>query len=189
MLLSPRSRIVALGMPLVATVLMSGCTTVADTTSHVTHMMSDGITKVITPYKVEIVQGNVVTKEEIAQISPGKTRNDVRDVLGTPLLADPFHANRWDYIFTIKRQGMEPQKRMVTIWFEGDVVKSVDKPELPSENEFVASISHGADKKVKEPKLMLSPEERAALPVPKESQTTTKAPEGATRSYPPLETL
>ena len=90
-------RIVALALPLAAG-LLSGCSLISRT-------MSEGITSVITPYKVEVVQGNVVTKEMLAQVHAGSTRNDVRDALGSPLLADPFHAERWDYVFTIKRQG------------------------------------------------------------------------------------
>ena len=173
-------RIVALALPLAAG-LLSGCTLISRT-------MSEGITSVITPYKVEVVQGNVVTKEKLAQVHAGSTRNDVRDALGSPLLADPFHAERWDYVFTIKRQGTEPQKRSVVIWFDGDTVKSIDAPELPTEEEFVASITRQRNQPLPERKLTLSDEERAALPVPKAPAPTDTAPLGANRSYPPLET-
>ena len=70
------------------------------------------------------------------------TRSQVRDVLGSPLLTDIFHADRWDYIFTIRRQGAEPQRRSVVVRFDGDALKSIDAgDELPTEREFVASIS------------------------------------------------
>ena len=172
-------RIVALALPLAAG-LLSGCTLISRT-------MSEGITSVITPYKVEVVQGNVVTKEMLAQIRAGSSRTDVRDALGSPLLADPFHAERWDYVFTIKRQGTDPQKRSVVIWFDGDTVKSIDAPELPTEEEFVASITRPRSQPLPERKLMLSDEERAALPVPKAPTPTEATPQGANRSYPPLE--
>jgi outer membrane protein assembly factor BamE len=160
---------------------ISGC-------NSVTTAMSDGITSVITPYRVEVVQGNVVTREQIAAIKPGLPRARVRDVLGSPLVADPCHAQRWDYMFLIRRPGTEPQQRSVVVHFEGDVVKSVEAPELPTEREFVASISRpvGTDK---EPKLELTPEERQALPAPAKVAATevTNAPLGAVRNYPPLE--
>lgn len=142
----------------------------------------------VTPYRVEVVQGNVVTKEQMVVVKPGLTRDQVRQVLGAPLLADPFHGDRWDYVFLIRRQGTEPQQRAVVINFSGDTVKSVEAAELPTEQEFVASISRNKPSEV-ERKLELSPQERAALPVPapREQAVAAAAPKGAARSYPPLE--
>lgn len=142
----------------------------------------------VTPYRVEVVQGNVVTQEQMAVVKPGLTRDQVRQVLGAPLLADPFHANRWDYVFLIRRQGTEPQQRSVVINFSGDTVKSVDAPELPTERDFVTSISRKKPSGV-ERKLELTPQERAALPVPapREQAVAAAAPKGPARSYPPLE--
>ena len=50
-------------------------------------------------YRVNVQQGNVVEQKQIVQLRPGMTRDQVRYVLGTPLLQDPFHANRWDYVY------------------------------------------------------------------------------------------
>ncbi|MGN6527733.1 MAG: outer membrane protein assembly factor BamE [Burkholderiaceae bacterium] len=142
----------------------------------------------IAPYKPDIVQGNVVTTEQISQIKPGMTRIQVRDILGTPLITDPFHAQRWDYVFTFKRQGFDEQKRAFVVVFDKDAVEKIDAPSLPSEDEFVASISR---RKLPEktPKLALTDAERAALPVPAPvaSAASAAGPTGATRSYPPLE--
>jgi len=147
---------------------------------------SDSFLGVITPYRIDIVQGNVVTKEQLARVKPGMTRNQVRDLLGTPLLTDPFHEDRWDYIFTIRRQGAEPQRRSVVARFEGDVLKSLDAPELPEERSFVASIDT-FKAKGEAPLLALSDEQRKALPVPAKPEVAASAPEGAQRAYPPLE--
>lgn len=176
-----RPRLVRAALLLAGLGSIAGCNTV-------TTAMSDGITSVITPYRVEVVQGNVVTREQIAAIKPGVPRSRVRDVLGSPLVADPFHAQRWDYVFLIRRPGTEPQQRSVVVLFEGDLVKSVDSPELPSDREFVASISRPINLD-KEPKLELTPEERQALPPPAKVATTeaTNVPLGAVRTYPPLE--
>jgi outer membrane protein assembly factor BamE len=51
------------------------------------------------------------------------SRQQVRDILGTPLVSSVFHADRWDYVFTIKRQGVEPQARRLTVFFKGDVLE------------------------------------------------------------------
>jgi outer membrane protein assembly factor BamE len=160
---------------------LTACTTVS-------RAMSDGISSVVSPYKLEIVQGNVVTSEALAQVKPGRSRAEVRDLLGSPLVADPFHAQRWDYVFLLQRQGASVQRRAVVVWFEGDVVKSVDAQEVPTEREFVASISRLKNAPDRERKLELTPEERAALPAPKPSgKSADSEPQGALRTYPPLE--
>jgi outer membrane protein assembly factor BamE len=100
-----------------------------------------------------------------------------------------FHVDRWDYVFTIRRPGTQPQLRSVVAFFEGDRLLRVDAPELPSEREFVASISR-TSASGKKPPLELTPEQRAALPVPpKPAAAPTPEPEaaGAVRDYPPLE--
>lgn len=148
---------------------------------------SDNFLGVITPYRVEVVQGNVLTKEQVALVKPGQTRAQVRDVLGSPLLTDAFHANRWDYVFTIKRQGAEPQQRSVVVLFDGDKMVSINAPELPSERDFVASIDTFKTSR-NAPPLALTEEQLKALPVPpKPPEPAASAPEGPIRSYPPLE--
>jgi outer membrane protein assembly factor BamE len=161
---------------LAACVVLTGCEALQRT---------DSLMGFITPYRIDIVQGNAITREQAAMLKPGLSRLQVRDVLGTPLVADPFHANRWDYIFTLRRPGAELQRRSVIVWFEGDVVKSVDAPELPSERDFVASISRFKDPRA--PKLELSEEERAALPMPPKREAPPAEPVGPVREYPPLE--
>jgi hypothetical protein len=89
----------------------------------------------------------------------------VRDILGTPLIADPFHADRWDYLFTIRRDGLPNQRRSVVVWFEGDALKTIEAPDLPSERDFVQGIS--VSRKAPEPRVLeLTEEERKALPLP-----------------------
>lgn len=143
----------------------------------------------ITPYRIDIVQGNVVTKEQLALVRPGMTRVQVRDMLGSPLVTDVFHADRWDYVFTINRPGTQPQRRSIVAFFESDRLLRIEAPELPSEREFVASIS-STSASGKLPQLELTPEQRAALPVPTKPAApapTPDAPAGPVREYPPLE--
>jgi outer membrane protein assembly factor BamE len=146
---------------------------------------TDSLFGFITPYRIDIVQGNAVTKEQAVVLKPGMSRLQVRDVLGTPLMADPFHANRWDYIFTLRRPGADLQRRSVVVFFDGDVVKNIEAPDLPSERDFVASISRFKDPR--EQKLELSDDERAALPLPPKREVPTPEPVGPVRDYPPLE--
>ena len=140
----------------------------------------------VTPYRMDIVQGNVVTKEQVALVKPGMPRAQVRDILGSPMLTDVFHADRWDYVFTIRRQGTEPQRRAVVAYFKGDALDRLEAPDLPSEREFVASISRPLPAG-KTPVLALSADEKKALPAPPKPAPEPVAPMGAVRSYPPLE--
>ncbi len=151
----------------------------------------DLISGLVTPYKVEVVQGNVVTQEQVAQIKTGMSRNQVRDILGSPLLTDVFHADRWDYVFTIRRQGTEPQRRSVVALFDGERLKSLDTGgELPTEVVFVASID-AAKAEGKPPKLSLSEDQLKALKAPPKAAATVEpaaAPAAVpARTYPPLE--
>ena len=87
-----------------------------------------------------MVQGNFVSKEQVEALKPGMSRQQVREILGTSLLTDVFHADRWDYVFTIRRQGVEPQQRRLTVFFKGEVLERFEGDAMPSEEEFVATL-------------------------------------------------
>ncbi len=157
--------------------LLGGCSSLQNT---------DSIFGLITPYRIDIVQGNVVTKEQAALLKPGLTRSQVRELFGSPMLTDPFHAQRWDYIFSIRRPGTDAQRRSVVVIFDGDVVKDVQIPELPTEREFVAAIGPKPDR-LRTPVLELTEEQRRALPVPPRRDDPAPPPVGPLRDYPPLE--
>jgi outer membrane protein assembly factor BamE len=172
-------RALPLSLALPALLLSAGCQSMLQS--------SDSFLGVITPYRVEVVQGNVITSEQAQLIKPGMNRAQVRDVLGTPLLSDVFHADRWDYVFTIRRQGAEAQSRHIVVQFTGDVFKSIDTGgALPSEREFVASIDTFKTSR-NAPPLELTPEQAKALPVPAKPPVVEAEPIGPTREYPPLE--
>ncbi|NBP96016.1 MAG: outer membrane protein assembly factor BamE [Gammaproteobacteria bacterium] len=74
-------------------------------------------------YRVEIQQGNVISAEQIEKLTPGTSRNEVRFILGTPLIEDPFHANRWDYFYSLDpAKGEQVTQYRLSIWFENDLV-------------------------------------------------------------------
>ncbi|WP_114972956.1 outer membrane protein assembly factor BamE [Rhodoferax ferrireducens] len=146
---------------------------------------SRSIAGVVTPYKMDIVQGNFVSKEQAAAVKPGMSRVQVRDILGTPLLTSIFHADRWDYVFTFKRQGVEPQARKVTVFFKGDALERIEADALPTEAEFVASLDSGR-KSGKVPVLEMTEESLKQLPVPAKAVDPKPLPP-LPASYPPLE--
>ncbi|MDO8448766.1 MAG: outer membrane protein assembly factor BamE [Rhodoferax sp.] len=146
---------------------------------------SNSIAGVVTPYKMDIVQGNFVSKEQAAAVQPGMSRTQVRDILGTPLLTSIFHADRWDYVFTFKRQGLEPQARKVTVFFKGDALERIEADALPTEAEFVASLGSGR-KSGKVPVLEMTEESLKQLPAPGRTAEPKPLPP-LPASYPPLE--
>ncbi|WP_296904774.1 outer membrane protein assembly factor BamE [Polaromonas sp.] len=96
----------------------------------------------ITPYKVDVIQGNFVSKEQVEQLRPGLSRDEVKALLGTPLMTSLFHVDRWDYVFTMKRQGVEPQSFKYTVFFKGDQLERFEGDAMPSEAEFVSKLSN-----------------------------------------------
>jgi outer membrane protein assembly factor BamE len=88
----------------------------------------------ITPYRIDIQQGNFISQDMVAQLRPGMSKEQVRIALGTPLLTDIFHADRWDYIYWRERPGEKLEQRKLTVFFEdgkltrldGDVVAAGD---------------------------------------------------------------
>ena len=71
-------------------------------------------------YKIDIQQGNVVTQDMIDQLRPGMTRRQVRFIMGNPLLVDTFHANRWDYLYSLQPGGGERQQERMSVLFNGN---------------------------------------------------------------------
>jgi len=148
----------------------------------------------ITPYKVDVIQGNFVSREQVEQLQAGMTRDQVKAVLGTPLLTSLFHADRWDYVFTLKRQGVEPQAFKYTVFFKGDQLERFAGDSMPSEAEFISTLSN---KRVlgKVPVLQATEEQLKAA----EKSSVSRASPGAqadaanvptgpsTTVYPPLE--
>jgi outer membrane protein assembly factor BamE len=140
----------------------------------------------VKPYKIDVIQGNVVTREQLAALQPGMPRTQVRDVLGSALLTSVFHANRWDYVFTLKQGSDAAQNRRVTVYFKNDVMERVEADELPSESEFVATLK-SPELSGSIPLLQASPEDLAKYP-PSSKPVVDAAPTAPLpSSYPPLE--
>ena len=80
----------------------------------------------VTPYRIEIQQGNYISQEMVGQLKPGMSKEQVRLALGTPLLNDIFHADRWDYVFWRERPGADREQRKLTVFFEDGRLTRVD---------------------------------------------------------------
>ena len=162
--------------------LLAACSTIDDP-------LARAIRKV-TPYRVEVVQGNFVSKEQVQALRVGMGRNQVKEILGTPLIASVFHADRWDYAFTIVRKGTQPQQRQLSVYFKDDLYVRYEGDDLPSESEFAERIAVPEDRKVV-PRLEATPKElekfQKNMPAPSTTSTKPSAPP-ADKAYPPLET-
>src|SRR5690242_17726048 len=90
-------------LTLVALLLLAGCSSVPSL-----------------PYKIEVQQGNVITQEMVDKLKPGMTKAQVRFALGSPMISDPFHENRWDYIYRLEQAGRLVEQRNLTVFFEDD---------------------------------------------------------------------
>lgn len=164
-----------------ATLCLGACSGFSDRTR--------GALTAITPYKVEVVQGNFVSKEQVAALKPGMSRQQVREILGTSLLNDVFHANRWDYVFTIRRQGVDPQERHLTVFFNGELLDRFEGDEMPSEEEFVATLDT-RKKAGKVPQLEASEDELKKFAPAKDEKADAAASASVPSlpaAYPPLE--
>lgn len=99
------------------------------------------------PYRPDVQQGNFVSREMIAQLKPGMTQDQVTFLLGTPLLNDIFHANRWDYAFRLQKGNGEITTSRVTVYFQdGLVTRYEGGGDLPTEADYLARIANEARK-------------------------------------------
>lgn len=145
----------------------------------------------VTPYKVDVIQGNFVSKEQVEQLKAGMTREQVKATLGTPLMASLFHADRWDYVFTLKRQGVDPQSYKYTVFFKNDQLERFEGDAMPSEAEFIAKLV--SRRKLGEVPVLEATEAQLNKAAEKSkpgaaAATSASVPSGApAASYPPLE--
>jgi len=85
------------------------------------------------PYRPDVQQGNIITKDMVEQLRPGMTRDQVRFLLGTPMLTDVFHQERWDYPYYLRRKNGETQIRKLSIVFAEGKLNHYDSDPMPAE--------------------------------------------------------
>jgi outer membrane protein assembly factor BamE len=84
------------------------------------------------PYRMDIQQGNVVTSKMVMQLRPGMTKSQVRFIMGTPLIQDSFHSNRWDYFYQMRQEGKIIEQRRVILEFENEGLARVRGDVIPA---------------------------------------------------------
>lgn len=106
-------------LPFVAVLFLSACSSFNPTTW-------------LTAHRMDIQQGNYVTEDAVSRVKAGMTRPQVKFLLGTPLLADIFHDDRWDYTYRIERPGKPVEEKQLTVYFSKDVVSRVEGQAFPA---------------------------------------------------------
>lgn len=100
----------------------------------------------LTPHKIEIRQGNMVTPEMREKLKTGMSRLQVRSVLGTPLVNDPFHASRWDYVYRLEQKGRLVEQQRLTLYFDDDRLARIDDNNMPAQPEAPVPVEPDARK-------------------------------------------
>jgi len=85
-------------------------------------------------YRQPVFQGNLLEKSNVEQLKPGMSQSQVIALLGSPPLADPFHAERWDYAATERRGHGDTQIKDLTLWFEGDTLSKLEGEYFPEQD-------------------------------------------------------
>jgi outer membrane protein assembly factor BamE len=145
-------------------------------------------TALVKVYQIDVVQGNVVTREQVQALRAGLPKPVVRDILGSPLVTSVFHGDRWDYVFGFSRQGQAMQQRRFTVYFKDGALERFEGDDLPSEADFVATLDR-RPVKGDAPVLQATEEQLNKLtpPRPTTQPASPVVPQPVDRVYPPLE--
>ena len=127
----PRSTALLAGLALLA-----GCQSISNVTSSMATSMSSvtgWAPRFLGPYRPDVHQGNIITQEMVDQLRQGMSREQVRFMLGTPLLTSEFHKDRWDYPYYLNPLKGQVQSRRLTVFFMDNKVERFVSDEMPSE--------------------------------------------------------
>lgn len=86
-------------------------------------------------YKVDVHQGNLLDEANVKQLEPGLNKRQVHALLGSPMIADPFHQSRWDYVATVSRRGSDPEIKNLVLTFDGDSLATIEGDYFPEQDE------------------------------------------------------
>ena len=144
--------------PWVAALLLAGCGSI-----------TDYLPGFLTPYRPDVQQGNVITSDMVDQLRPGMTRDQVKFMLGTPLLADRFHPDRWDYLYYLNPRIGAEQRRNLVIYFKDNRLDHFDSDQMPPESmadNLILGQKLGIKPTPPPPKEPATPKEPAPQPTP-----------------------
>lgn len=127
----------------------------------------------LSPYRIDVQQGNALEQESVEKLKPGLSRSQVRFLLGTPLLVDPFHGNRWDYVYNFRKAGKLTEERRLALFFDGDVLVRIEAEGLTFKNEQPEAKPAEAEKQserlVEQPKAAAAEAAPVAVALPLEN--------------------
>jgi outer membrane protein assembly factor BamE len=126
----------------------------------------------ITPHKIDIQQGNYVTQDMVSKLKPGMSKSQVRFALGTPLVVDPFHADRWDYVYVLQKGGRVVEQRRIVVVFQDEKLARIDGDVVPSAT-------------VAQPSAIETPKPATSPPTTAEAVATPRQPPPAGVAEPP----
>lgn len=121
--------------------LLSACASSLDTKPVTNGVERPIISRIFSPYRPDIVQGNFVSKDQLESIRVGMTKEQVKQILGTPLLQDYFHRDRWDYAFMYRvGDTQQMDKRKITLTFNASKLETIQADAVPTDQQFVDEI-------------------------------------------------
>jgi len=103
-----------------ASLLLSGCSSTREVLGNVGSAVPNALARTPFMYRPDVQQGNVIDTDTLNRLSPGMTKSQVRFLLGTPMIADPFHADRWDYVYSMRKGNGETTREQISVYFEQD---------------------------------------------------------------------
>lgn len=158
--------------------LLAACSSMSDTTEGIGSGLSRAldISPYLHPYRIDVRQGNMVTQEMVSQLKPGQTKDQVRFVLGTPLVTDVFHADRWDYVYRLQTGNGDVQQRRFVVFFENGKLVRVGGDVVGDAGEAGAAAPKPPTRIIE----IKAPEPKAeAAPQPKSEEVQAAAPAAA----------
>jgi outer membrane protein assembly factor BamE len=128
-----RKLLIAITLP--ATLISAGCAGLGEQVGSVTDVIPNALDRAPFIYRPTIQQGNAISQDKINELQPGMSKRQVRFVLGTPMLTDVFHANRWDFVYTIGEGSRPSEIKRVTLLFEDDRLSAIQGDMRPQPEE------------------------------------------------------
>jgi outer membrane protein assembly factor BamE len=125
----------------------------------------------IGPHRIDVQQGNALDQENVSRLKPGLNRSQVRFLLGTPLVVDPFRTDRWDYVYVFYKAGKLAEQKRITLFFDGDTLTRIEgdlppPPEPAPEPQPVSAAPQPVVAAVSPPEPNMQPMALAAEPAP-----------------------
>ena len=105
---------------------------------------SYSVPSLLSPYKMDVRQGNYVTEDMRLKLKTGMNRAQVRFVMGTPMISDAFHPNRWDYVYRLEQHHKLVEEQRLTLYFNGDTLARIDDSALHLKEASVETAEQGA---------------------------------------------